>query len=90
MVGGGGRALLSSEKFLQMRSASLPWFQLTGDCCLGDRLEFDDWLATGEWLSGDPLLTPLSVSFLGIQISPKKSLSRAVSMLLGDDESVVW
>lgn len=93
--GGGGRALLSSRNFPQMESPSLPCCHPTGDCCLGDKLEFDDWLAAGEWLSGDPLLTPLlaldsTVSFLLGRYDSRMSQSEATSMLRGDAESLLW
>ena len=86
--GGGGRALLPSTKFPQMT----PCCHSTGDCCLGDKLEFDDRLAAGEWLSGEPLLTPLLaldsvVSFL-LGIPDSRGSQSAGSQLRGDDESV--
>ena len=95
---GGGRGTLpsSSKNFrLMLKPFSLPCCHPTGDCCLGDMLELDDWLAAGEWLSGEPLLTPLLAldSVVSFRLTPKlrmESNSDAVSLLRGDDDSAPW
>ena len=94
--GGSGTLPSSSKNFrLMLKPFSLPCCHPTGDCCLGDMLELDDWLAAGEWLSGEPLLTPLLAldSVVSFRLTPKlkmESNSDAVSVLRGDDDSAPW
>lgn len=63
IFGGGGRVLLffKNLRFMLLKLFLFLCCYFIGDCCFGDKLEFDDWLVVGEWLSGELLLILLLV-----------------------------